>query len=71
MWLNLKNLIQAEELILPSAVDMVSTVIEESAINQLKNIPLSNNTISHRINDISDNINKQFINKLKDKRFII
>ncbi|XP_060865035.1 zinc finger BED domain-containing protein 5-like [Metopolophium dirhodum] len=35
----------AEELILPSAIDMVSTMIGESAANQLKNIPLSNNTI--------------------------
>ncbi|XP_060872696.1 zinc finger BED domain-containing protein 5-like [Metopolophium dirhodum] len=36
----------AEELILPSAIDMVSTMIGESAANQLKNIPLSNNTIN-------------------------
>lgn len=50
---------------------MVSTMIRESALNQLKNIPLSNNTINRGINDISDNINEQLINKLKDKYFVI
>ncbi|KAL4099012.1 hypothetical protein QTP88_023513 [Uroleucon formosanum] len=61
----------AEELILPSAIDMVSTMIGESTANQLKNIPLSRNTISRRIHDISDNINEQLINKLKNKNFAI
>lgn len=32
---------------------------------------MSKNTISHRINDISDNINEQLINKLKDNNFSI
>lgn len=61
----------AEELILPSAIDMVSTLIGESVANQLKNIPLSNNTISQRIQDISDNINDQLIDKLRNKTFAI
>ena len=61
----------AEELILPSAIDMVSTLIGESVANQLKNIPLSNNTISRRIQDISDNINDQLIDKLRKKNFAI
>jgi len=34
-----------EYLILPSVIDMISTMIGESAANRLKNIPLSNNTI--------------------------
>ncbi|KAL4148669.1 hypothetical protein QTP88_002841 [Uroleucon formosanum] len=61
----------AEELILPSAIDMVSTLIGESVANQLKNIPMSNNTISRRIQDISDNINDQLIDKLRNKNFAI
>ncbi|XP_008186758.1 zinc finger MYM-type protein 6-like [Acyrthosiphon pisum] len=61
----------AEELILPSAIDMVSTLIGESVANQLKNITLSNNTISRRIQDISDNINDQLIDKLRNKNFAI
>jgi len=58
----------AEELILPSAIDIVSTLIGESVENQLKNIPLSNNTISRRI---QDNINDQLIDKLRNKNFAI
>lgn len=61
----------AEELILPSAIDMVSTLIGESTANQLKNIPLTNNTISRQIQDISDNINDQLIDKLRNKYFAI
>jgi hypothetical protein len=54
----------AEELILLSTTDMVSTMIGESTANQPKNIPLSNNTINRRIYNISDNINEQLINNL-------
>ncbi|KAL4107468.1 hypothetical protein QTP88_017810 [Uroleucon formosanum] len=61
----------AEELIFPSAIDMVSTLIRESVANRLKNIPLSNNTISRQIQDISDNINDQLIDKLRNKNFAI
>ncbi|KAL4107763.1 hypothetical protein QTP88_018055 [Uroleucon formosanum] len=50
---------------------MVSTLIGESVANQLKNISLSNNTISRRIQDISDNINDQLIDKLRNKNFAI
>jgi len=50
--LRVKNF--AEKLILPSAIDMVSTMIGEFAANKL---PLSNNSICHRIHGISDNRN--------------
>jgi protein involved in ribonucleotide reduction len=39
--------------------------------NQLKNIPLSNHTISRRFQDISDNINDQLIDKLRNNNFAI
>jgi len=45
---------------------MVSTMIGESAVNQFQNILLSNNTISRRIYGISDNINEQLVDKLKN-----
>ena len=46
-----------EELVLPAALDLVSTMIGESAAQKLKAVPLSNNTISRRIDKILDDIN--------------
>lgn len=54
----------AEELILPAAVDIVSLIIGGSAANEIKNIPLSNNTISRRIHDMAKDINEQIVEKL-------
>lgn len=56
----------AEQLILPAAIDMVSVMIGESAANDLKNVPLSNNTISRRIHDMAEDINEQIVEKLSD-----
>ena len=47
----------AEELVLPAALDLVSTIIGELTAQKLKAVPLSNNTISRRIDKISNNIN--------------
>lgn len=55
----------AEDLILPSAMDMVSIMIGESAAKQLASVPLSDNTISRRILDMADDINDQLFEKLK------
>ena len=49
----------AEELVLPAVLDLVSTMIGESAAKKLKAVPLSNNTISRRIDKISDDIDDQ------------
>lgn len=59
----------AEELILPAAVDMAKIMIGEEAGKQLLKIPLSNNTISRRIDDISEDISNQLINSLRGKEF--
>jgi hypothetical protein len=40
-----------ESLILPAAIDMVQTMLGEKCAQQLRNIPLSNNTVSRRISD--------------------
>jgi hypothetical protein len=53
----------AEVLILPAAVDMVNIMISESAGKLLSKVPLSNNTISRRIQHIEEDLNDQLIEK--------
>ena len=55
----------AETLILPAAIDMVSAVIDEKAAEKLRSIPLSNNTVSRRIDDISEHLEEQLILRLQ------
>jgi hypothetical protein len=59
----------AEELILLAAVDMVNIMISESAGKLLSKVPLSNNTISRRIQHIAEDLNDQLFEKLKGKKF--
>uniref|UniRef100_A0A8C5HGG8 DUF4371 domain-containing protein n=1 Tax=Gouania willdenowi TaxID=441366 RepID=A0A8C5HGG8_GOUWI len=48
-----------EELILPAAAAMAEIMIDKKAADTLKKIPLSNNTVSRRIDDMSVNIIEQ------------
>jgi len=59
----------AEELVLPAALDLVSTMIGESAAQKLNAVPLSNNTICRRIDKISDDINDQLVAKMRGNEF--
>lgn len=61
----------AENLILPAAMDMVSIMIGDAAAKQLQNVPLSDNTISRRIQDMAEDINDQLIEKLIGNDFAI
>ena len=54
-----------EELILPAAVAMAEIMIDKKAADELKKVPLSNNTVSRRIDDMSDDITEQVVNKIK------
>ncbi|KAL4083746.1 hypothetical protein QTP88_029062 [Uroleucon formosanum] len=58
-----------ETLILPAAVDIVSTMFGDNLAQQLKSIPLSNDTVSRRISDISEDLNEQLFEKLKNNVF--
>lgn len=56
-----------EELILPCAIDMVSTMLGDSAASKLWASPLSNNTVS--IYDMSKDIEEQLNEKVCDSHF--
>lgn len=55
----------AEDLILPAAVDMVREMVNEATANKLKTIPLSNDTISKRIEDMSENIKERVTSRIQ------
>ncbi|KAJ4933918.1 hypothetical protein JOQ06_006727 [Pogonophryne albipinna] len=50
---------------------MVSTLIDEATAQKLKAIPLSDNTIARRIDNISEDMKEQLVEKVKDKHFAL
>ncbi|GFV14558.1 protein FAM200A [Trichonephila clavipes] len=61
----------AEELILPAAIEIVETVFGDNFAKELQSIPLSNDTVSRRIDDIAEDVEQQIFGKLRDKLFSI
>uniref|UniRef100_A0A665UE46 HAT C-terminal dimerisation domain-containing protein n=1 Tax=Echeneis naucrates TaxID=173247 RepID=A0A665UE46_ECHNA len=60
---------ETEELVLPAAVDMCREMIGEAAAKKLLTIPLSNDTVSHRIADMASDIQQQLIERVKSSPF--
>nr|XP_042897067.1 protein FAM200A-like [Parasteatoda tepidariorum]XP_042902277.1 protein FAM200A-like [Parasteatoda tepidariorum]XP_042906149.1 protein FAM200A-like [Parasteatoda tepidariorum]XP_042906152.1 protein FAM200A-like [Parasteatoda tepidariorum] len=60
-----------ETLVLPAAIDMVATMLGESYADQLKIIPLADNTVGRRISDISEDLCDQLIEKVKLSSFAL
>jgi hypothetical protein len=60
-----------ETLILPAAIDMVRIMFGESYAKQLRQIPLADNTVGRRINDISEDICDQLVSRLRTSKFAI
>ncbi|XP_060870180.1 zinc finger MYM-type protein 6-like [Metopolophium dirhodum] len=54
-----------ETLIKPCLLDVTSKLLGPSAAKKMNDLPLSNDTISRRINDISVDIEEQVIDKIK------
>ena len=61
----------AESLILPACQAMVKTMFGDEAEEEIKKIPLSDNTISRRISDMSEDIEANVIEKLKCSQFAL
>ncbi|KAM4871762.1 zinc finger MYM-type protein 6 isoform 2-T2 [Thomomys bottae] len=59
----------AEELIKPYLVEMCSEVLGSSAGDKMKTIPLSNNTIGYRIEELSADIEDQVIQKVRESKW--
>lgn len=54
----------AEELLLPAAVVLAETMLDKNATDKLKRVPLSNDTVSHRIERMGADIVEQVVGKL-------
>ncbi|XP_030580905.1 zinc finger BED domain-containing protein 5-like [Archocentrus centrarchus] len=50
---------------------MVSVMLDDASAAKLKTIPLSNDTVARRIDDIANDLHEQLVDKLKDKRFAL
>lgn len=55
-----------EDLILPSAVEMVSIVLGTDMANKIKVVPLSNNTVFRRISDMSEDVTLQIVEAVRE-----
>lgn len=64
-----KNQTIGENLILPSIKDAVSCMFGKYYVQQINAIPLSNDTVSRRIIDISHNIEETILKDMDDGQF--
>ncbi|MBN3284054.1 F200A protein, partial [Polyodon spathula] len=68
---NKKPYTSREKLILPAVTDICRTMLGDSVAEKLKMIPLSDNTVSRRISDMSENIKAQLISQLQSSLLTI
>ncbi|GFV18570.1 protein FAM200A [Trichonephila clavipes] len=61
----------AEELILPVAIEIVKTMFGNNFAKELQSMSLSNDTVSRRIHDITEDVEQQLFGKLRNKLFSI
>ncbi|GFV92289.1 SCAN domain-containing protein 3 [Trichonephila clavipes] len=53
------------------AIEIVETMFGGNFAKELQSIPLSNDTVSRRIDDIAEDVEQQLFGKLRDKLFSI
>ena len=59
----------AETVILPACQEIVRIMFGEGAVSDISKIPLSDNTISRRISDMSSDIESNVLSKMKSCEF--
>lgn len=55
----------AEELIIPAAAVLAETMVDKTAADKIKTVPLSNDTVSRRIDRMGTDIVEQLVDKLR------
>ena len=60
-----------ENLIMPACKIIVGTMLEQNAVQEIENVPLSDSTISRRIDDMSHDVEEVRCDKLKSSSFSI
>ncbi len=55
----------AEELIIPAAAVLAETMVDKTAADKFKTVPLSNDTVSRRMENMGTDIVKQLVDKLR------
>ncbi len=55
----------AEELIIPAAAVLAETLVDKTAADKFKTVPLSNDTVSRRMEKMGTDIVKQLVDKLR------
>ena len=61
----------AENLLLPAAIDMVTAFGAKDVAKQVQTIPLSNSSISRKIQGISDDLHQQLKSSMTGKLFAL
>lgn len=60
-----------ETLILPAIKEVITTVLHKPAADIIRKIPLSNNSVQRRIDEMAENIEESLCNHLKTSQFSI
>ena len=61
----------AENLVVPCCREIVRIMLGENAAKEIQKIPLSDNTVSRRINDMAADILEQLRDKLLESNFFL
>ncbi|KFM72594.1 SCAN domain-containing protein 3, partial [Stegodyphus mimosarum] len=60
-----------EDLILPAVKEVITTVLHKPATDIIRKIPLSNNSVQRRIDEMAENIEESLCNYLQTSQFSI